>query len=437
MRFTSLLPLWALCGSVLAQLPAQNESKIIYQLSADGEFAFQLERILSLANGAGTNTAEVLRAASQITPGDFDSYYTEWNYLATKVHSMATNINATRSPSSARSAYFRASRYYAAAGFFLHGNWSDPRIPALWNKSLSDFDKGATLLPIPAERVNIIASNFTIPAIFYKASACNDKRPTLVAFSGYDGNQEDLYFSLGIYVLERGWNFLSFEGPGQPTVRIYQNKGFIPNWWDVVSPVVDYLETRDDVDTKRMALEGQSFGGLLVALAATHEHRFAAVLAIDGMYSLVESFRAELPSQLIAIYDASNKTKFDTMVSAAAANTTSPSSYRWSVDQGLWSFYTHSPYDWFTQLGNFNLTKDMAAQITTPVFVGEGQDDSNLYGQGRVVAQWLGNKSYYHLFTNDVGAGEHCQLGAEALLAQVSLDWVAEIFDTVESSKPM
>jgi hypothetical protein len=43
----------------------------------------------------------------------------------------------------------------------------------------------------------------------------------------------------GREVLARGYNFVSYEGPGQATVRRQQNIGFIPEWWEAVSPVID------------------------------------------------------------------------------------------------------------------------------------------------------------------------------------------------------
>ncbi|KAJ4364197.1 hypothetical protein N0V83_009653 [Neocucurbitaria cava] len=300
---------------------------------------------------------------------------------------------------------------------------------------MSFFDKATALLDIPAQRINISATdtikgqNFTVPVIFYKAAAGNEKRPTLVVSSGYDGSQEDLYFAVGTRALERGWNFLSYEGPGQPTVRRYQDLGFIPNWWDVVTPVVDYLETRDDVDTKKLALEGVSFGGILAPRAATREKRFVAVLAIDGLYNIETSLLAQFPTALVDIFKAGNKTEFDTFMAAAASNSSYPSSFRWVVDQGRWSFNTNSTFDWLTQLGQVNLTKDLLDEVQVPVFVGEGQDDTNFYGQGKVVADWLGDRAYYHLFMNDIGAGEHSQVGAEAELAHVSFDWLGGIFD--------
>lgn len=74
-----------------------------------------------------------------------------------------------------------------------------------------------------------------------------------------------MYHALGRSVLERGWKFVTYEGPGQPTVRRQQGLGFRP----------DYLRTLEDVDPARMALQGTSVGGTLAPRVANREHRLA------------------------------------------------------------------------------------------------------------------------------------------------------------------
>jgi len=82
-------------------------------------------------------------------------------------------------------------------------------------------------------------------------------------------------------------------------MRRNQNLGFIPEWWEVVTPVVDYLSTWPDVDVSSLALTGISFGGSLAPRVAAYEHRFTAVMAIDGMYSLQAAFEANIPLALV------------------------------------------------------------------------------------------------------------------------------------------
>ncbi|KAH8894349.1 alpha/beta-hydrolase [Thozetella sp. PMI_491] len=426
------------------------DNSIIYQLSSDSQFAFLFEEYLSLSNGGGANTGEVLRAASRIVPGDYESWYSEFKFLADALHTKAISINATRFPVSAREAYFRASSYYRGADFFLHGNQSDPRIYSLWDSALADFDAATSLLPIPATRYNLTTTNFTVPIIYFPAqssassiggvhrrgSNCSTKKlPTVIVGTGYDGSQEALYHSIGRAILDRGWNYVSYEGPGQPTVRRQQNIGFIDNWWDVVGPVVDYLHTRDDVDTDRIALAGESFGGILAPRAASREHRISATLAIDGITNLQRTIRSELPAVLNKLFDSGNAALYDEVMIGLMNNASVPTSLRWGIAQGMFSFNTTSPFEWFTRLGGITAEADTLANITMPVFVGEGEDDQMAPGQAVEMLDALGDLGTYNLFKSELGAGQHCQLGAEAQLAQVSLDWLADVWDGISIPK--
>ncbi|KAI1397517.1 alpha/beta-hydrolase [Hypoxylon fuscum] len=438
MRFSNSLFLLAAQSSIALTLTTNSTNRtsdVAYlPLSTDEFFSFVLDEMLALSNGGGASTGEVLRAASRIEPGNYESFYTEFKLLADSLHDIAAAINSTKFPVSAREAYFRAASYYRASVYFLTDNQIDPRLFDVWNVARADFDEAISLTDIQGERVTVKGLGFDIPVIFWKspnAAKFNDRVPTVLVGTGYDAPQEEIYHQLGREVLDRGWNFVTYEGPGQPTVRREQKIGFIPNWWDVVTPVLDYLETRSEVDMKRVALEGLSFGGILAPLAASREHRFAAVLAIDGLYDLQKVPLEKLPAVAAQLYNSGNQTAFDAYMNAIRVSPQAPTSIKWFIGQGLWSFNTESPYDWFKQLGAIKLDQDVLNNVTCPVFVGKGENDENVGGQEKQVADWLGEKAYLYEFKTALGAGEHCQLGAESQLAQHTMDWLAEVFDSI------
>lgn len=411
----------------------------MYQLSTDSEFAFVLETFLSLANGGGAATGEVLRSAARIAPGNFESWYKEWKFMADAIASQGDAVNATKFPISAQQAYFRAASYYRAADFFLHGNASDPRILTLWASMLKRYDAAAKLLPNPPEKVELQGTGFKIPVYFYQApqsSGVNQsqKIPTLIIGNGYDGAQQDLYHQFGQQVLSRGWNFVTYEGPGQATVRREQNIGFIPQWWESVTPVIDWLRERDDVDIDRIALQGVSFGGQLAPLAATQEHRIAALIALDGLLSLKNATLKKFPEPLVKLYESGNKSKFDDAILSALNKKSTTTEFKWGVEQGTWAFNVASPFDWIYKMGEMDLSPEMLKNISCPVFVASGQDDSLAPGQPEKMARIFGNQAHYHSFKTNVGAGEHCSIGAEPQLAMTELDWLANVFENVTKS---
>jgi pimeloyl-ACP methyl ester carboxylesterase len=159
------------------------------------------------------------------------------------------------------------------------------------------------------------------------------------------------------------------------------------------------------------------------------------VLAIDGVTNLQAAIESQFPSALTSLFKSGNASAFDSvmlgLMNAPANSTETTTQLRWLIAQGMWSFNTTSPYSWFTQLGGIVADAAVLANVTCPVFVAEGENDSSSPGQAAQMAADLGNLSTYNLFKTDLGAGEHCQLGAEAQLTQVSLDWLADVWEGV------
>jgi pimeloyl-ACP methyl ester carboxylesterase len=144
------------------------------------------------------------------------------------------------------------------------------------------------LLPVPGYRklLSTADDGFKVPVIFFPASGtvheegkgkgkCNP-RPTVILGNGFDGSMEELYHLHGAAALERGYNVVCYEGPGQPVVRREQGLGFTHEWHKVVGPVLDYLETLPCVDMQKVGLLGYSMAGVLAARAAALEPRVKA-----------------------------------------------------------------------------------------------------------------------------------------------------------------
>lgn len=396
------------------------------QLSSDPSFHFEILRVLAGAPYQGGDIGEVLVAANKIAPGNFDSYYDAFYNLATRVHNTAQSIDSSRYPISARNALFREATYYRSADFFLHGNASDPRINSLWAQQLAAFDSAIALLPVPGKRIAIQADGFEVPAIFY-GTGLPGRRPTMIACSGFDGSQEEMYHQIGEAILQRGMNVITYEGPGQPTVRRQQELGFIPNWEKVVSPVIDYALTRSEVDADKIGLWGSSFGGYLAPRAAAFDHRAAAVIAFDGIYSFAEGLEKQFGSDAVALFRSGNATAFNDAIEYALAQPSTPTSAKWGIEQGIWSFKAETPFDWFSKAQGYTL-EGVVDQITAPVFVGDADNDMFFPGQAKELADRLGpDRATYHLFTSADGAGEHCSLGAAVFSNQVILDWFEDV----------
>lgn len=418
----------SLCPTVLAAVTllgvanAQGQAPLL-PLSNDSSISFELLVSLGEAIYGGADIAPILGVALDITPGNFSGFSNTFRILADATKAAAQDPTNAYDLINVRDTWFSASDYYRRADFYLHSNWSDPLIYTYWQEQTAAFDNGIAALPVPGKRIQISADNFTIEAIWFATSLEDTKKPTLILGTGYDNAQEDLYHTLVVPALARGYNCLTYEGPGQPSVVRGQHLGFIPEWERVVTPIVDYLLTdlAPQVDASRLALLGYSFGGYLAARAAAFEPRLSAVLLDGGVWDFYSGIIKQIPANLQDLYTSGNKSAFDAAVLGILNDDTAPSTARWGLAQGLWSFQLTSPYDFINATKAYAL-KDVASQIQMPVWIANSEYDGYFPGQAQVVAAAIGENAVVHNFTGV--AGNHCQIGANQELSRTVFAWL-------------
>lgn len=385
-----------------------------YPLSSDTTFNFHFLIALGDATTGGADIGPVLGAAQNIKPGDMDNFSEVFHELANDTKAQAEDPDNAYDPVNVRDTWLSAAQYFRRSDMFIHRNWSNPLLTSLWGEQTAAFDKGLAALPIPGERIRIPATdgNFTIEAIWYGASESKDRKlPTLVIVNGLDAAQEDSYHYFVAAALARGWNCITYEGPGQPTVRREQNLGFIPDWERVTTPVVDYVLSKKGhlVDESKLALIGNSFGGYLAVRSAAFEPRLSAVVVLDGVWDTYAGYAQQLTPELLAPYLAGNYSQFDDELLSLRDAGKLDTGAAWGLDYALWAFRTHSPSDFFNQTKEYAL-KDVVDKIKMPVFVGDAEFENIFIGQAQQVKDALGDKATLHKFNGT--AGYHCQTGA-------------------------
>jgi dienelactone hydrolase len=399
------------------------------KLSSDGTFHFNLLRWLGTAPYRGVDVAEMLDVADRIVAGDFESWHDEFLALAQQVEAEGSGTHGA-SPITVRDRAFRAASYYRAADFFLHGTPSDPRIASTWMSATAQFNQAIAQLTPAGERLTIQADGFTIPAIFYRAGADGLPRPTILMFNGFDGSQEEMLHISGLAALERGFNVLTFEGPGQPTVVREQGLGFRHNWEHVVTPVVDHCESVPEIDSGGLALLGLSFGGYLAPRAAAFEPRIRAVAAIDGLFDGHEAVRGLLNDELRSLFDRQDVDAFNAAVRGAMRN---DGALRWYIEQGVWSFRVTTPFEFFDRSRAYTLD-GVAQRITCPVLVCQAAGEHFNPGQAEKLAAALGDRATVRSFTAAESAAYHSHIGAFVLMNGVVLDWIAKLLSAPQAN---
>ena len=140
-------------------------------------------------------------------------------------------------------------------------------------------------------------------------------RPAAATAHFNNGSDGSLPFAWAVAVapaLERGYNCLTFYGPGEGLALVDQGLHFRPDWEQVITPVVDYALSRPEVDPSRVALMGDSQGGYWVPRAVAFEHRVAAAVADPGVWDVSTSWGlSKFPPPLPQLFASGNKTAFD------------------------------------------------------------------------------------------------------------------------------
>jgi pimeloyl-ACP methyl ester carboxylesterase len=389
----------------------------------DQTFAFEFLRVLAEAIHGGSDINECFATAARITEGDFESWYREWNRTAERISKIAETCLAQGHAVSAREAFLRASNYYRCAEFFMHMEIgkTDVRAMSTYEKSVACFRKGMQLFPSGFEQVKIPYEGTSLPGYFYRVDDSSTPRPTLLIHGGYDSTGEEQYFETVPDALERGYNCLVFEGPGQGSVIRCQNLPFRPDWENVVTPVMDYALTRTEIDPKRITLIGKSMGGMLAPRAAAFEHRLAACIAIDGLYSLIPTRYGQFIGKAEAAPSEEQMNAFLEQEMQKNVN------MHWAISQGMWTMQARSLSDCMQKMRQYTLD-GIAGQIECPTLVCDAEEDHMFTGQPRMLFDALRCPKSYLLFTADDAAEEHCHAGATLLLNQRIFDWLDEKF---------
>jgi pimeloyl-ACP methyl ester carboxylesterase len=401
-------------------------------------FAFEALRALAYAPYGGADIGEVTSTASRIPDGDKAAWYAEWRALAERVHADGDRSAAQGHPVSARESYLRASNYYRVCEFYLRVDPSnDPEVREVGQLSVDSFARAAELMNPAPQRVSFPYADTTLPGWWIPADLGtahptggdpDGPRPTLLYHGGFDSTEEELYFSGGAAAARRGYHVLAFAGPGQGSALRDQKLLFRPDWEAVVTPAVDWLLARPDVDPERIALMGMSFGGLLAHRAAATEHRVAALIAYDGLYSFADLCHRLVGPEIMKLVGdglATSDAKANALIEEIMSSSTQ--TFGPAFPWGMWVLGAGSPAAFVRAVAPYTL-EGYPPLVTCPTLVLDGENDP---GNASQLYEALRCQKTYHLFPAAEGGGEHCQEGVMCRLHQVVFDWLDTVLATV------
>jgi hypothetical protein len=98
------------------------------------------------------------------------------------------------------------------------------------------------------ERVAVPYEKDVLPGFLFRPDSSGAKRPTVVMTNGSEGSKSGLWAWGVAATLARGWHAFIYDGPGQQNMLFDKGHPFRPDWEAVLTPVVDALTARGDVD---------------------------------------------------------------------------------------------------------------------------------------------------------------------------------------------
>ena len=384
------------------------------KLHADDLFNDQAFRALGYATFGAADIGEVTSTMSRITRTDAVQWHDEWRATADRVAASAEKSDRA----GARSAWLRASNYYRTAGIFLMGSPVDPRLVETSHLQTSTFRASVALLEFPPDIIEIPYDGISMPGYFFRVDDSGMSRPTIILTDGYDGTVEEIMICDGFAALERGYNVLAFDGPGQGAMIVDRGVVFRPDWEKVVTPVVDLALSLPEVDPDRLVLHGLSFGGYLAPRAATREHRFAACVSDCGPYDLSDALESHIPAMLLT-------PAMEPVLRRILAHRVPQASKGWALRRGQWVHGVGNSMDYLTLSKQYSL-KGLERLITCPTLVVHGENDDISVGQ-RALFEALTCRKEYIEFASSEGAGAHCEAGARRQYHERVFAWLETV----------
>jgi Prolyl oligopeptidase family len=377
---------------------------------------------LGRAYHCGGNPGKVLYLSRQVEDGNFESAFSAFKSAGDEARSTADDSAARGHKESARQAYLWAQNYYDSATYFADGSNDPSRFLPTWELLYDSWLKSLPLFETPIEPVNIPYEGTQLHGFFLRGSRRDpkQKRPLLVLVNGSDGSLLDMLLWGGAGGLARGYDCLTFDGPGQGYALWKQNLHFRPDWEKVITPVVDFALTRPEVDPKRIVVQGISQGGYWVPRALAFEKRVAAGIADPGVVDVSTSWTASLPKPLIELLKAGRKPEFDGFI-GKSLNAATKSNLNFRMRPYGFTSY----YDTFKATLDYNLTA-VAAQIRCPMLITEPVNESYWPGQSKQLSDLLTCPKKLVPFSEADGADLHCEPQSTGIRDLRVFNWLDE-----------
>jgi pimeloyl-ACP methyl ester carboxylesterase len=351
----------------------------------------------------GLDIGQAFHVASTIKDGDADSWVASFSRYGEIQNAQADAWKVRGWRRAAGEARLKAFASFRSAWQFAPPG---PVFVSLVAKQRVAFAAALQELSFPATHFEVPFKGKQLPGVFLKHPMAN--APVVLVIGGADTSFDDLFFTIGRGLFDRGYSVALVDLPGQ---GVTQAEGL---HWEVeaekpIGAVTDLLVERFDAQPGRIALVGLSLGGYFVTRAAGYETRLAAVIASTPFPN---------PAQLFSLSVQA--------VVASAAEAASTAALR-SRQITFWKTGASNAQEFLAR------TAGMVAdpsRVTVPFLSIVGAADSKVFleqaqGWHRDIRS---TRKDFVLLNRETGADGHVQANNRLRLVQESSGWLNEIF---------
>jgi Prolyl oligopeptidase family len=401
------------------------------RLFSDDGFQYGLELALGASWRQAADVGEVLAVAGRIADGDSDSWVREWTQLGESMWAAAVAAERGGHRITALASYRRAATYYATAMYRSEHCSTPERRPAIWQQQRRCWERIVDLCRPAGERISIPYENTALAAYFFPApgATSGERRPLVIINNGSDGATSQMWVHGGAAASERGYHWMTFDGPGQQSALFEQGIRFRFDWEAVLTPVLDGALAREDVDPDRVAVIGVSQGGYWVPRTLAFEHRFAAAVVDPGVVDVSSAWLEPLPEAMRKQLREGNRSAFDRemgLVSLLAPDTAATLRFRGRP----YGDHDGSLFALYRSVGAYRLDGEVD-QIITPLLITDPDGEQFWPGQSRQLYERVSCPKELVAFRSADGAGGHCEPLAGAARDARVFDWLAQYLDPV------
>ena len=372
-----------------------------------GNYAWNLAINICLGMGGAIGEIDqanqVLRSiAEEGADKGTEAFFRSWGELADRLIVLGEEAESMGHAASASEKYCRASAYYLTAERMQSRHYA-PRAE-MYGKMLNTIERAITVGDLNCQRVQIAFSQKSFPALFVKGHG-EGPHPCMIFCNGLDSTKEMIFLTMRQELAKRGVSCLMVDQPGAGEALRIAGLTAIADSEKWAGACIDYLESRSDVDRKRIGMMGWSLGGYYAPRAAAYEKRLALCVAWGANHNWGEVQQRRL-----------------------AREGDRPVPHYW--DHVMWVWGYHNMDEFMRFIPKVSLTGHLN-RITVPFLITHGANDRQIpleYAQQSYDEAINSPDRELKVFTSRDGGVEH--VGADNIepVRSYICDWIADRF---------